>query len=45
VAYVIETVKGKGETTNAECTAFWGADSRVCNVYQNAGHEATRPGG
>jgi mono/diheme cytochrome c family protein len=45
VAYVVDTIKGKGETTHAECTAFWGPDSRVCNVYQSAGHEATRPGG
>jgi mono/diheme cytochrome c family protein len=45
VAYVIDKIKGKAETTHAECTAFWGANSRVCNVYQSAGHETTRPGG
>jgi mono/diheme cytochrome c family protein len=45
VNYVIDTIKGKGQTTYAECTAFWGAGSRVCNIYQSAGHEAARPGG
>jgi mono/diheme cytochrome c family protein len=45
VAYVIDAIKGKGDTTYAECTAFWGQESRVCNVYHHAEHEATRPGG
>ncbi len=45
VAYVIDTIKGKGSTTHAECTAFWGSDSRVCNVYLGAGQQQSRPGG
>ena len=45
VAYVIDTIKGKGGTTHAECTAFWGSDSRVCNVYLGAGQQPSRPGG
>jgi mono/diheme cytochrome c family protein len=45
VAYVVDNIKGKGETTHAGCIAFWGAGSRVCNVYQDTGHEAAKPGG
>ena len=45
VAYVIDAIKGRAETTHADCTAFWGADSRVCDVYRSAGHDAARPGG
>ncbi len=45
VAYVTDHIKGKGATTHADCTAFWGEESRVCDVYGNAGHDAARPGG
>lgn len=36
VTYIIDHVKGKGATTLADCVAFWGSDSRVCNVYCTA---------
>jgi hypothetical protein len=45
VAYVVDIIKGKGETTHPECATFWGAYSRVCNVYHSTGSETTRPGG
>jgi mono/diheme cytochrome c family protein len=32
--YVIADVKGKGKPTLAECLAFFGDGSRVCNVYK-----------
>jgi mono/diheme cytochrome c family protein len=32
--YVIAHIKGKGEPTYDECTAFFGNGSRVCNVYK-----------
>ena len=32
--YVLADVKGKGEPTYAECTAFFGEGSRVCNIYE-----------
>lgn len=38
--YVLAHVKGKGEPTYAECIAFFGDGSRVCNVYKEAGHAA-----
>jgi mono/diheme cytochrome c family protein len=36
VSYVIDHIKGKGPTTYADCTAFWGDTSRVCDVYKGA---------
>lgn len=44
VSYVLDNIKGKGETTYADCTAFWGEGSRVCNVYRDAGQAQGRPG-
>jgi hypothetical protein len=35
--YVIDHIKGKGATTYADCTAFWGGTSRVCNIYKDPG--------
>src|SRR5690348_437753 len=32
--YVIAHIKGKGEPTYSECTAFFGETSRVCDVYK-----------
>ena len=32
--YVIADLKGKGEPTYAECVAFFGDSSRVCNIYK-----------
>jgi mono/diheme cytochrome c family protein len=43
VAYVIDHIKGKGETTYSDCTAFWGTGSRVCNIYRDAGHAQAQP--
>ena len=34
VDYVLAKVKGKGEPNYAECLAFFGEGSRVCNVYR-----------
>jgi Cytochrome c len=44
VSYVLDDIKGKGETTYADCTAFWWEGSRVCNVYRDAGQAQGRPG-
>lgn len=38
--YVLAEIKGKGEPTYAECSAFFGQGARVCNVYR-AGQPAT----
>ena len=38
VDYVLAEVKGKGEPNYAQCIAFFGEGSRVCNIY-----EAGRP--
>ena len=32
--YVIANIKGKGEPNYAECVAFFGDTSRVCDVYK-----------
>jgi hypothetical protein len=34
--YVVADIKGKGEPNYAECLAFFGEGSRVCNVYKAA---------
>ena len=34
--YVTADIKGKGEPTFADCTAFFGEGSRVCNIYKTA---------
>ena len=34
--YVIAAIKGKGEPNFADCTAFFGAGSRVCDIYRPA---------
>ena len=44
--YVLAEVKGKGEPTYAECSAFFGDGARVCNVYKTGQppSEGTQPG-
>lgn len=32
--YVVTQLKGKGDPTAAECTAFFGTTSRACDVYR-----------
>lgn len=32
--YVIAAIRGRGEPTLAECRAFFGAGSRVCDIYE-----------
>ena len=41
--YVLADIKGKGEPSYAECTAFFGEGSRVCNVYKAPAAEAAQP--
>ena len=42
--YVVAEVKGKGEPTFAECIAFFGEGSRVCNVYKSPTADGAQPG-
>ena len=43
--YVLADIKGKGEPTYAECAAFFGEGSRVCNVYKTTpATDAAQPG-
>ena len=43
--YVVAELKGKGEPNYAECLAFFGEGSRVCNVYKAApAANAAQPG-
>ncbi len=37
--YVLAEVKGRGEPNYQECLAFFGAGSRVCDIYQTKGDE------
>ena len=32
--YVVKNLKGKGQPNLAECTAFFGSDSRACETFQ-----------
>lgn len=43
--YVIAHVKGAGEPTYAECAAFFGNTSRVCDVYKSETQKAAAPAG
>jgi mono/diheme cytochrome c family protein len=38
--YVISSIKSKGEPNLADCIAFFGEDSRACDVYKGGGHHA-----
>lgn len=35
--YVLANIKGKGEPNYADCIAFFGEGSKVCNIYRPAG--------
>ncbi len=41
--YVIADIKGKGAPTYADCLAFFGEGSRVCNIYKT-GQKTDQPG-
>lgn len=41
--YVIADIKGRGEPTLAECQAFFGAHSRVCDIYESHPDAAVPP--
>jgi mono/diheme cytochrome c family protein len=43
VDYVIAHIKGKGEPTYDECTAFFTNGSRVCNVHKEGAQPAAAP--
>jgi hypothetical protein len=34
--YVIAAIQGRGEATLDECLAFWGGESKMCNIYRAA---------
>jgi hypothetical protein len=38
--YVLIDIKGKGEPNLADCIAFFGDQSNVCDVYKAGGHHA-----
>jgi hypothetical protein len=38
--YVIGFIKGKGDPNLADCVAFFGGDSKACDVYKGGGHHA-----
>ena len=43
--YVLADIKGKGEPSYAECSAFFGEAARVCNVYKTTPTaEGAQPG-
>lgn len=39
--YVLANIKGHGDPTYAECTAFFGAGSRACTTYPHEGAPAS----
>ena len=41
--YVVDNIKGKGDPTFAQCQAFFGSGTRVCDTYANQG--AAKPQG
>jgi mono/diheme cytochrome c family protein len=38
--YVIASFKGKGDPNLVDCVAFFGEDSKACDVYKGGGHHA-----
>jgi hypothetical protein len=38
--YVISNIKGKGDPNLADCVAFFGDESKACDVYKGGGHHA-----
>ena len=41
--YVFTQIKGKGDPTLAQCQAFFGTGTRVCDVYDNQGNASVQP--
>jgi mono/diheme cytochrome c family protein len=39
-AYVLASIKGKGEPGLPDCFAFFGEESKACDVYKGGGHHA-----
>jgi hypothetical protein len=40
--YVASTIKGKGDPTFAQCQAFFGTGTRVCDVYAKDGERGNK---
>ena len=38
--YVLTSIKGKGDPNLADCVAFFGEESKACDVYKGGGHHA-----
>lgn len=38
--YVLGAIKGKGDPSLADCAAFFGEESKACDVYKGGGHHA-----
>ena len=38
--YVSAAIKGKGDPDLADCVAFFGEESKACDVYKGGGHHA-----
>ncbi len=38
--YVLGSIKGKGDPNLADCTAFFGEESKACDVYKGGGNHA-----
>jgi mono/diheme cytochrome c family protein len=38
--YVISSIRGKGDPNLADCVAFFGEESKACDVYKGGGHHA-----
>jgi hypothetical protein len=38
--YVLTNIKGKGDPNLADCVAFFGEDSKACDVFKGGGHHA-----
>jgi hypothetical protein len=38
--YVISSIKGKGDPNLADCVAFFGEESKACDVYKGGSHHA-----
>ncbi len=38
--YVLTAIKGKGDPNLADCVAFFGEESKACDVYKGGGHHA-----
>ncbi len=38
--FVISSIRGKGDPNLADCIAFFGEESKACDVYKGGGHHA-----